>query len=585
MQDDAFISFRYAANLVAGHGLVWNPGERVEGYSNFLWTLLMAVPIGMGFDPTTFAWLVGLVLFPVTLWATFRMALELFSSLPLALLAVILLGTNSTFSAYATGGLETQLQTLLFLLCALLAQRVAFRCFDRGAVMPDVEARPRPSESGADPENSPAELRPGPAGDHAGLTPGGAVLFSITAAAALLTRLDSALLIAGPAAVVVFAVLRRKRPASPSGSVGTTWWPMSSAPGPTLRLLISLVAPLAAALGAWLIWKGWFYGSLLPNTFYLKAAGPASVLRGLYYVGLFLVCYALAPFPILWMLGVRRILAEVDPRSLLLLLPSAALWILYVIKIGGDFMEFRLLVPILPVLMIAIAWTIVVWSRHPMTKALLTSLVIGGSLFHAWTFDGSARERGLVSIPALARQLDAPGQDWIKIGRFLGSAIPTGAGVTIALTPAGAIPYYSRLAAVDMLGVNDAWIARHGVARGGRPGHQRIAPVRYLRLRGVNLVLSPYPIRIANLPADGLRYHRGVLETMFGLEPPPDPESFPDRLSILALPLDRERALLCLYLTPHPVVDDLIEARGWSSYALTTRKSGIAPVTIESHTD
>ena len=29
--DDAFISFRYAANWAAGHGLVWNPGERVEG--------------------------------------------------------------------------------------------------------------------------------------------------------------------------------------------------------------------------------------------------------------------------------------------------------------------------------------------------------------------------------------------------------------------------------------------------------------------------------------------------------------------------------------------------------------------------
>jgi arabinofuranosyltransferase len=40
--DDAFISFRYARNLVAGHGLVFNPGERVEGYTNLLYVLLMA---------------------------------------------------------------------------------------------------------------------------------------------------------------------------------------------------------------------------------------------------------------------------------------------------------------------------------------------------------------------------------------------------------------------------------------------------------------------------------------------------------------------------------------------------------------
>ena len=37
--DDAFISFRYARNLLKGHGLVFNPDEYVEGYSNFLWTL------------------------------------------------------------------------------------------------------------------------------------------------------------------------------------------------------------------------------------------------------------------------------------------------------------------------------------------------------------------------------------------------------------------------------------------------------------------------------------------------------------------------------------------------------------------
>ena len=41
--DDAMISMRYAQSLAEGHGLVWNPGEApVEGYTNFLWTLVMA---------------------------------------------------------------------------------------------------------------------------------------------------------------------------------------------------------------------------------------------------------------------------------------------------------------------------------------------------------------------------------------------------------------------------------------------------------------------------------------------------------------------------------------------------------------
>jgi hypothetical protein len=42
LDDDIMISMRYAQNLARGHGLVWNPGERVEGYTDFLWTVVMA---------------------------------------------------------------------------------------------------------------------------------------------------------------------------------------------------------------------------------------------------------------------------------------------------------------------------------------------------------------------------------------------------------------------------------------------------------------------------------------------------------------------------------------------------------------
>jgi len=67
VQDDAFISFRYARNWVNGHGLVFNPGERVEGYTNFLWTLLCALPIKMDWDPVFFTTIVGIGLFTVSL--------------------------------------------------------------------------------------------------------------------------------------------------------------------------------------------------------------------------------------------------------------------------------------------------------------------------------------------------------------------------------------------------------------------------------------------------------------------------------------------------------------------------------------
>src|SRR5262245_37848737 len=53
--DDAFISFRYAQNWLDGLGLVFNAGERVEGYTNFLWTVWSALGLALGFDAAAWA--------------------------------------------------------------------------------------------------------------------------------------------------------------------------------------------------------------------------------------------------------------------------------------------------------------------------------------------------------------------------------------------------------------------------------------------------------------------------------------------------------------------------------------------------
>lgn len=53
--DDAFIGLRYAANLLAGRGLVFNPGEAVEGVTNLGWVLLVA---GAGWAaPASLPWI------------------------------------------------------------------------------------------------------------------------------------------------------------------------------------------------------------------------------------------------------------------------------------------------------------------------------------------------------------------------------------------------------------------------------------------------------------------------------------------------------------------------------------------------
>ena len=80
ISDDAFISFRYAENLVKGAGLTWNPEEQpVEGYTNFLWTLMMCFPIVGGWDPVLFSQLFGLIFFILSLWFTYKLSFLIYT--------------------------------------------------------------------------------------------------------------------------------------------------------------------------------------------------------------------------------------------------------------------------------------------------------------------------------------------------------------------------------------------------------------------------------------------------------------------------------------------------------------------------
>ena len=122
--DDAFISFRYARNLLEGHGLVFNPGEYVEGYTNFLWVLELAALWGLlGVPPEQAApWLsvactVG-TLAALGLWCA-RLPMLRRRRLA-AWMAFGLLCSSATFAVWTSGGgLETR-QFTLFTTAAVL---------------------------------------------------------------------------------------------------------------------------------------------------------------------------------------------------------------------------------------------------------------------------------------------------------------------------------------------------------------------------------------------------------------------------------------------------------------------------------
>ncbi|NUP97057.1 MAG: hypothetical protein HUU28_12930 [Planctomycetaceae bacterium] len=61
--DDDYIAYCYARNLVEGHGLVFNLGERVEGFSAPGWMLAAAGTIALGLHPAHFSIVVSVLSF------------------------------------------------------------------------------------------------------------------------------------------------------------------------------------------------------------------------------------------------------------------------------------------------------------------------------------------------------------------------------------------------------------------------------------------------------------------------------------------------------------------------------------------
>jgi arabinofuranosyltransferase len=486
VQDDAFISFRYAYNLTVGDGLVWNPGERVEGYTNFLWTLMMSVPISLGRDAVVFSQIVGLLSFVGSLFFTFKLSKLVYRSDTSAILAVLLLGTNYTFNSYATGGLETQFQTFLIVTLVYLSLTAA--------ATPVIPARRLAA-------------------------------MSLLGAAAVLTRLDSVLAV-GPAYLFLLWRLGKK------GSNGSR----------PLNLFAALL-PGGIVVGSWLVWKYSYYGDVLPNSYYAKASlSVASFRLGLAHIFHFCASYLLLPFFLIVPFRLRIVAGPIGARILIAIL---ILWIIYVVRVGGDFMEFRLLVPVLPLAMTLLAALIVSLPRRAV-RVVLTVLVVVGSLWHAVTFHSVS---GISPIRELKSYIEDENQNWDEIGRSLGRLFGGEEnGVTIATSAAGAIPYYSRLRTVDMLGVNDKWIAKHGIVWSPRPGHQRMATHEYMRDRGVNLVIG-HP-RVDRADIDSV----GDLERIVHLWMI-QPELLPSSAGVLEIPVGAHHKVSVLYLVPSEAVD------------------------------
>jgi len=120
MFDDAFIYFRYAENLNNGNGLVYNVGERVEGYTSFLWVMLMAIGDFVRFDIILFSKIMGIIFaFGCILLTAYSHKFISGITPAISSVATLYLGTTGIFLPWAVSGVETTMFAFLVLLFVL----------------------------------------------------------------------------------------------------------------------------------------------------------------------------------------------------------------------------------------------------------------------------------------------------------------------------------------------------------------------------------------------------------------------------------------------------------------------------------
>ncbi|MFA5404145.1 MAG: hypothetical protein WC358_04350 [Ignavibacteria bacterium] len=114
--DDLYIYFRYANNFVKGKGIVYNAGEYVEGFSSFIWFLILSVFGFMKLSLETSSKVASLIFSVLSLLVVFKISKELGLE-KWSLFSVILTAFNLPFILWSISGFEISFYSLLLLLC------------------------------------------------------------------------------------------------------------------------------------------------------------------------------------------------------------------------------------------------------------------------------------------------------------------------------------------------------------------------------------------------------------------------------------------------------------------------------------
>ena len=419
--EDALVSFRYAQNIADGNGPVFNPGERVEGYTNFLWLVLIALPrAAFGADVQTTAVVFGVVsALGCVIVSYFLVNRIVVMATPdgaeprpaIGVAAAVLTASAGGLAVYGPSGSEVPLFVLLVLaVCYSLAAR-----------------------------------RP--------------VVAGVVVAFAVMTSPEGLVVAFLAGFWLLGAALKKKH----------SWW----APvGYVLGALVFLIPRLA--------WRATFYQHFLPAPLAAKLGGPlgSQVAAGWPYLSGFALAHQ--GFLLLGLVAAVALLLRrtkgvaLEARALIWLLFATVVGLAAVaVPAGGDLgPSWRLLVPVPPLLAVA---SVAVFG-------VLTADVEGKPAPRPRAWPAATRlvpvtAAGLAGIAVLVsvfspemldrvRDWRTSGSEIAEIGGWLDEYLPPGSVVS-GTAPGALATHGEQLLVIDVLGRTDDHIAREGRHAGG----------------------------------------------------------------------------------------------------------------------
>jgi hypothetical protein len=412
-EEDAFIYYRYAWSFAHGHGLVFNTGDPVEGFSGPLWMGILALVAKAGLDLPRAATALGLLCGVAALAATWSLGRTAGLDSPGRLLAVACVALSYPFIVWARSGLETPLYSLAIVVAAAAYLAAEY---------------PLDPEAGRRPRRWPRRVA------------------AVTPVFVCLGRPEGAML--------VVAMVLDRLTARRSGPGGRRDWVGALRYG----------APAALGYGGYLAWRYRTFHSLVPNT--SVKLYPLLIERSGGQLLDYLLFLAFLPLllPVL-ALGDRRRTPAERRRLGFLVAVVGLVSLLFNFLAGGDYRPgFRYFIPTLPVLVVAVWYAAELLrprASRP-TRAVLAVLLLGGSMIQLarnpprlrdWRREVYEKWRD----PATDRD------NWgIKIARWMEENVPERS--VVAFGQMGRIPYYlahdgHEVTFVDTLGLIDRQVS------------------------------------------------------------------------------------------------------------------------------